>query len=128
MSLRGRPYPPPAVILSRGANGQAVCSLGALVGRHFAPNDMALTGKRDSETMTGTLSYGRVGCGDAFGVQRSGAGDSRRIRKGRSDHAARDGLLYALIGIEVWDVPDPPLGRDYRVFVSLPPSACRSRR
>lgn len=33
-----------------------------------------------------------------------------------------DGKPYALIGSEVWDVPDPASGRDYQVFVSLPPS------
>ncbi|HEV7311169.1 alpha/beta hydrolase [Sphingopyxis sp.] len=32
------------------------------------------------------------------------------------------GKPYALLGSEVWDVPDPASGRDYQVFVSLPPS------
>lgn len=35
------------------------------------------------------------------------------------------GKPYALLGSEVWDVPDPVSGRDYQVFVSLPPSYAR---
>lgn len=32
------------------------------------------------------------------------------------------GLPYEVVGSEVWDVPDPVSGRDYQVFVALPPS------
>lgn len=35
---------------------------------------------------------------------------------------AGEGQPYALLGSEVWDVPDPASGRDYQVFVSLPAS------
>ncbi len=35
------------------------------------------------------------------------------------------GKPYALLGSEVWDVPDPVSGRDYQVFVSLPSSYAR---
>lgn len=33
-----------------------------------------------------------------------------------------EGKPYALLGSEVWDVPDPASGRDYQIFVSLPSS------
>lgn len=39
-----------------------------------------------------------------------------------------DGKPYALLGTEVWDVPDPVSGRGYQVFVSLPPSYAREPR
>lgn len=32
------------------------------------------------------------------------------------------GLPYEVVGSEVWNVPDPANGRDYQVFVALPPS------
>lgn len=32
------------------------------------------------------------------------------------------GAPYEVLGTEVWDVPDPVSGRDYQVFVHLPPS------
>jgi len=32
------------------------------------------------------------------------------------------GLPYEVVGSEVWNVPDPASGRDYQVFVALPPS------
>ena len=38
------------------------------------------------------------------------------------------GRPYALLGSEVWDVPDPVSGRDYQVFVSLPPSYAKEPR
>ncbi|MGO4740219.1 alpha/beta hydrolase [Bosea sp. 2KB_26] len=33
-----------------------------------------------------------------------------------------EGRPYEIVGSEVWDVPDPVSGRDYQVFVALPPS------
>lgn len=33
-----------------------------------------------------------------------------------------DGQPYEVLGSEVWDVPDPVSGRDYQVFVHLPPT------
>lgn len=33
-----------------------------------------------------------------------------------------DGAPYEMLGTQVWDVPDPVSGRDYQVFVQLPPS------
>lgn len=33
-----------------------------------------------------------------------------------------EGRAYEIIDSEVWDVPDPASGRDYQVFVALPPS------
>lgn len=33
-----------------------------------------------------------------------------------------EGMPYEISGSEVWDVPDPASGRDYQVFVALPPS------
>lgn len=36
--------------------------------------------------------------------------------------AADDGGPYVLAGTQVWSVPDPVSGREYKVFVSLPPS------
>ncbi len=32
------------------------------------------------------------------------------------------GMAYEIVGTEVWNVPDPASGRDYQVFVSVPPS------
>lgn len=32
------------------------------------------------------------------------------------------GRPYEIVGSEVWDVPDPVSGRDYQVFVAVPPS------
>ena len=36
--------------------------------------------------------------------------------------SAADGSAYVLEGTQVWSVPDPASGRDYSIFVSLPPS------
>lgn len=56
------------------------------------------------------------GCGDARpGAESQGAGPARIAQQG-------GGEPYALLGTEVWDVPDPASGRDYQVFVSLPAS------
>lgn len=56
------------------------------------------------------------GCGDAKpGAESQGAGPARIAQQG-------GGEPYALLGTEVWDVPDPASGRDYQVFVSLPAS------
>lgn len=32
------------------------------------------------------------------------------------------GMPYEIVGTEVWNVPDPSSGREYQVFVSVPPS------
>lgn len=56
------------------------------------------------------------GCSDAKpGTESQGATPARTVQQG-------GGEPYALLGTEVWDVPDPASGRDYQVFVSLPPS------
>jgi hypothetical protein len=56
------------------------------------------------------------GCSDAKpGAESQGATPARTVQQG-------GGEPYALLGTEVWDVPDPASGRDYQVFVSLPAS------
>ena len=56
------------------------------------------------------------GCGDAAsGMVDGGACGAIPVQEGK-------GGPYALLGSEVWDVPDPVSGRDYQVFVSLPAS------
>lgn len=56
------------------------------------------------------------GCSDArSGAESQGAAPARTVQQG-------GGEPYALLGTEVWDVPDPASGRDYQVFVSLPAS------
>ena len=56
------------------------------------------------------------GCSDAKpGAESQGATPARTVQQG-------GGEPYALLGTEVWDVPDPAAGRDYQVFVSLPAS------
>lgn len=37
-------------------------------------------------------------------------------------HQRGDGAPYEVLGSQVWTVPDPVSGRDYQVFVQLPPS------
>lgn len=39
-----------------------------------------------------------------------------------------EGQAYEIIGSEVWDVPDPVSGRDYQVFVQLPPTYATERQ
>lgn len=56
------------------------------------------------------------GCSDArTGAENRGAATATTVQQG-------GGEPYALLGTEVWDVPDPASGRDYQVFVSLPAS------
>ena len=47
-----------------------------------------------------------------------------RAAKSESPPTAQpgNGAPYALLGSAVWDVPDPVSGRDYQVFIGLPPS------
>jgi uncharacterized protein len=52
-----------------------------------------------------------MGCSERADAQSSPAPD-----------APTEGAPYALKGTQVWTVPDPVSGRDYEVFVSLPPS------
>lgn len=64
----------------------------------------------------------------AFGVALllgcSGAAPGHDNGSAIAAQAAQEGhgKPYALLGSEVWDVPDPASGRDYQVFVSVPPS------
>ncbi|MCZ8087590.1 MAG: hypothetical protein O9257_09710 [Brevundimonas sp.] len=48
----------------------------------------------------------------AVPAQSAGAGTGQR----------GGGAPYEVLGSEVWDVPDPASGREYQVFVQLPPS------
>ena len=56
------------------------------------------------------------GCGGTVTGQGDGVAAAAQVAQ--EGH----GKPYALLGSEVWDVPDPVSGRDYQVFVSLPPS------
>lgn len=57
-----------------------------------------------------------LGCSDAKPTDEArGGAASPTVQQG-------GGAPYALIGTEVWDVPDPASGRDYQAFVSLPAS------
>jgi predicted alpha/beta superfamily hydrolase len=50
-----------------------------------------------------------------------GGADASRAQAVKTPQAG-EGSAYALIGTEVWDVPDPVSGRGYQVYVSVPPS------
>ncbi|MGR4890973.1 alpha/beta hydrolase [Sphingopyxis sp. LARHCG72] len=56
------------------------------------------------------------GCSGAVTGQGEGAAIAAQVAQ------EGQGKPYALLGSEVWDVPDPVSGRDYQVFISLPPS------
>ena len=57
-----------------------------------------------------------LGCSGAVTGQGDGAAIAAQVAQ------EGQGKPYALLGSEVWDVPDPVSGRDYQIFVSLPPS------
>ncbi|WP_333586209.1 alpha/beta hydrolase [Phenylobacterium sp.] len=57
------------------------------------------------------LVWSLAGCAEAEGPAASPPAD-RTV----------EGAPYVLKGTQVWTVPDPAQGRDYQVFVSLPPS------
>lgn len=59
---------------------------------------------------TGALML--AGCGDKADAQATSA----------TAAPIADGAPYVLQGTQVWNVPDPVSGRNYQVFVSLPPS------
>lgn len=59
---------------------------------------------------TGALML--AGCGDKADAQAASA----------TAAPFADGAPYVLQGTQVWSVPDPVSGRNYQVFVSLPPS------
>lgn len=59
---------------------------------------------------TGALML--AGCGDKADAQAASA----------TAAPVADGGPYVLQGTQVWNVPDPVSGRNYQVFVSLPPS------
>lgn len=59
---------------------------------------------------TGALML--AGCGDKADAQTASA----------TAAPVADGAPYVLQGTQVWNVPDPVSGRNYQVFVSLPPS------
>lgn len=57
------------------------------------------------------LALGGAACTDNADAQSGGAPSIRA-----------EGGPYVLTGTQVWTVPDPVSGRDYEVFISLPPS------
>ncbi|MGO4670706.1 alpha/beta hydrolase [Bosea sp. 2RAB26] len=56
-----------------------------------------------------------AGFGVSSGAMHARAQSTPKVQPG-------EGRPYEIAGSEVWDVPDPVSGRDYQVFVALPPS------
>ncbi|MFN4296013.1 MAG: alpha/beta hydrolase [Brevundimonas sp.] len=67
--------------------------------------------------LAGLLTMGLSACGDT-----ATSAEQPPAQPPSSATAQRgQGSPYELLGTQVWDVPDPVSGRDYQVFVALPP-------
>ena len=68
--------------------------------------------------LAGLLTVGLSACGDT-----ATSAEQPPAQPPSSATAQRgQGSPYEILGTQVWDVPDPVSGRDYQVFVALPPS------
>ena len=68
--------------------------------------------------LTVLLTAGVAACGDtATSAEQAGTQPPPSATAQRGQ-----GSPYEILGTQVWDVPDPVSGRDYQVFVALPPS------
>ena len=68
--------------------------------------------------LTALLTAGVAACGDT-----ATSAEQPATQPSPSSTAQRgQGSPYEILGTQVWDVPDPVSGRDYQVFVALPPS------
>ena len=68
--------------------------------------------------LTVLLTAGVAACGDT-----ATSAEQPATQPSPSSTAQRgQGSPYEILGTQVWDVPDPVSGRDYQVFVALPPS------
>jgi len=63
-------------------------------------------------------------CSDRAGAQSSGQGVTQTPAAPIAQRG--NGAPYEVLGSQVWNVPDPVSGRDYQVFVHLPPSYTQS--
>jgi predicted alpha/beta superfamily hydrolase len=96
---------------------------GTIASRRDAPDASLKMEMGDSKAMTKTYRAAAtlvvallLGCtGGAPGTADNTAKVAQVAQEG-------EGKPYALLGSEVWDVPDPASGRDYQIFVSLPAS------
>lgn len=74
-------------------------------------------------TITILAALSCLGAGCSEGASAKGAGARDAVAPAHAHARQRgDGAPYEVPGTQVWDVPDPVSGRDYQVFVHLPPS------
>lgn len=77
--------------------------------------------KRRLTITTLLLALAAAGCGDTAQGQAPVQEQVQAPAPSPPGAQRGQGRPYEMIGSQVWDVPDPVSGRDYQVFVALPP-------